>query len=51
MADAHCRGDWHRGRGGVVRDGADTFLIRDGRIQIMTIHYTVERKAAESRGL
>lgn len=25
-----------------VRDGADSFLIRDGRILTMTIHYTVE---------
>lgn len=31
------------GRGAVVRDGADSFLIRDGRVQVMTIHYTVER--------
>jgi hypothetical protein len=27
--------------GGVVTDGADTFLIRDGRIRVMTVHYTV----------
>lgn len=27
---------------GVVRDGADSFLIRDGRIVAQTIHYTVE---------
>ncbi len=25
-----------------VRDGADSFLIRDGRIVVQTIHYTVE---------
>ena len=25
-----------------VRDGADSFLIRDGRIVAQTIHYTVE---------
>ncbi len=25
-----------------VTDGADTFLIRDGKIRTMTIHYTVE---------
>lgn len=30
------------GRESCVQDGADTFLIRDGRIQVMTIHYTVE---------
>lgn len=30
------------GRGAAVRDGADTFLIRDDRIQTMTIHYTVD---------
>ncbi|HEX5453530.1 MAG TPA: nuclear transport factor 2 family protein [Stellaceae bacterium] len=29
------------GRGSGVTDGADTFLIRDGRIRVMTIHYTV----------
>jgi hypothetical protein len=27
-----------------VRDGADSFLIRDGRIQTMTIHYTVQAR-------
>jgi hypothetical protein len=30
------------GRDSVVQDGADSFLIRDGRIRVMTIHYTVE---------
>lgn len=30
------------GRSAVVGDGADTFLIRDDRIRVMTIHYTVE---------
>lgn len=25
-----------------VRDGADSFVIRDGRIAVQTIHYTVE---------
>ena len=25
-----------------VRDGADSFVIRDGRIVAQTIHYTVE---------
>jgi hypothetical protein len=29
-------------RGVLVSDGADSFLIRDGRIQVMTIHYTIE---------
>lgn len=28
----------------VVRDGADSYLIRCGKIQVMTIHYTVEPK-------
>jgi hypothetical protein len=37
------------GRDACVRDGADTFLIRDGRIQVMTIHYTVERLGPENR--
>jgi hypothetical protein len=27
-----------------VRDGADSFLIEDGRIVAQTIHYTVETK-------
>ncbi|HVF65066.1 MAG TPA: hypothetical protein VNE58_13835 [Casimicrobiaceae bacterium] len=26
----------------IVRDGADSLLIRDDRIRIMTVHYTVE---------
>jgi hypothetical protein len=30
-------------KGSRVRDGADSFLIRDGRIVVMTIHYTVEK--------
>ncbi|MDB5773547.1 MAG: SnoaL-like polyketide cyclase [Burkholderia sp.] len=30
------------GRGALIGDGADTFLIRDDRILVMTIHYTVE---------
>lgn len=30
------------GRGSRVRDGADSFLIRNDRIEIMTVHYTVE---------
>lgn len=28
------------GRAGDVRDGADSFVIRDGRIVVQTIHYT-----------
>lgn len=28
--------------GARVRDGADSYLIRDGRIVAQTIHYTVE---------
>jgi hypothetical protein len=32
------------GTNAVVHDGADSFLIRDGRVQIMTIHYTVVGK-------
>lgn len=31
-----------------VRDGADTFVIRSGRIVAQTIHYTVEEKAADA---
>ena len=31
------------GRGAIVRDGADSFLIRDDRIHVMTIHYTVKQ--------
>lgn len=30
------------GRNSRIKDGADSFLVRDGRIQVMTIHYTVE---------
>ncbi len=30
------------GRGSRVRDGAESFLIRNDHIEIMTIHYTVE---------
>jgi hypothetical protein len=30
---------------GAVHGGADTFLIRDGRILVQTIHYTVDRGA------
>lgn len=30
------------GRGVTISDGADSFLIRNGRIQVMTIHYTME---------
>lgn len=32
-----------RSPAGEVRDGADTFVIRDGRIAVQTIHYTVAR--------
>lgn len=32
------------GTNAAVHDGADTFLIRDGRVRIMTIHYTVVPK-------
>lgn len=28
--------------GARVRDGADSYLVQDGRIRAMTIHYTVE---------
>lgn len=30
------------GSGARVRDGADSFLCRDDRVQVMTIHYSVE---------
>ena len=30
--------------GTCVEDGADSFLIRDGRIVVQTIHYTVRRE-------
>ena len=32
----------------IVRDGADSFVIRDGRIIAQTIHYTVEPLGEES---
>lgn len=31
-----------RSEGGVIEDGADSYLIRDGRIVAQTIHYTVK---------
>lgn len=31
------------GVGATVRDGADSYLVRDGLIKAMTIHYTVQR--------
>ena len=31
-----------RSSAGTVHDGADTFLIRDGRILVQTIHYNVD---------
>jgi len=34
--------EWRaRGRGAEIKDGADSYLIRDGRIVAQTIHYTV----------
>lgn len=33
-----------RGEHAVVEDGADSYLIRDGRIVAQTIHYTVKLK-------
>jgi hypothetical protein len=30
------------GEGAGVRDGVDTFVVRDGKIVAQTIHYTVE---------
>lgn len=35
--------EWRaEGRGARVTDGADSYVIRDGRIVAQTIHYTVE---------
>lgn len=28
---------------GTVRDGADSYVVRDGRIVAQTIHYTIQR--------
>lgn len=36
--------------GGEVHDGADTFLIRDGRIVVQTIHFTVQRGGGHAKG-
>ena len=36
------------GNGVRVHDGADSFLCRDGRIRVMTIHYTVEYTSSAS---
>lgn len=38
-----------RSSAGHVRDGADTFVIRNGKIAIQTIHYTVERERPQRR--
>lgn len=35
---------------GEVKDGADTFLIRDGRIVVQTIHYTVDHHGQNDCG-
>jgi hypothetical protein len=32
-----------------IEDGADSYLIRDGRIQSMTIHYTVRTRPTRRR--
>jgi hypothetical protein len=32
------------GSNAVVHDGADSFLVRDGKVRVMTIHYTVVPK-------
>ncbi len=34
---------------GSIDDGADSYLIRDGRIQSMTIHYTVRARPRRRR--
>lgn len=33
----------------IVRDGADSFLIRDGKIIAQTIHYTLEDKPDQTQ--
>lgn len=38
------------GRDATICDGADSFLIRDGLIRVMTIHYTVQRTAGAAAG-
>lgn len=30
-------------KNGIVKDGADSYLIRDGKIVAQTIHYTIEK--------
>lgn len=37
-----------RAQGAVVEDGADSYLIRDGRIIAQTIHYTVKSTVQRS---
>jgi hypothetical protein len=39
-----------KSRAGEVHDGADTFLIRDGRIVAQTIHFTVQRPGGHAKG-
>lgn len=35
------------GRDGTVTDGADSYVIRDGRIAVQTMHFTVARQPGE----
>lgn len=37
------------GRNAIVPDGADSFLMRNDRIQLMTIHYTVRTPSPTTR--
>ncbi|MDX1651475.1 MAG: nuclear transport factor 2 family protein [Brumimicrobium sp.] len=41
MCFLHWKGDSHQSR---IEDGADSFLIREGKIQVQTIYYTVNTK-------
>ena len=41
MASTECSGSDDKVR---VRDGADSYLIENGKIVVQTIHYTVEQK-------
>ena len=33
--------EWSAGGDGEIRDGADSYVVRDGKIVVQTIHYTV----------
>lgn len=47
--ESRARGAGGNADGARVSDGADSYLIRDGKIAAQTIHYTVERDGPAPR--